>query len=355
MHRIAVIGGDGVGPEVIRETLKLASQLKKKHKLELEWDEFPYGADYYLSSGITIPPSVFTDWPRKYSAVLLGALGDPRVPSNIHAEEILMGLRHKLDLYINFRPVKLINEKICPLKHISHRDQVHFVVFRENTEDIYAGSGGNLKKNTPHEVAMENCIYTRGSVERIIRAAFEYARDNRLPIVLMSDKRNAMKYVGDLWQRTFQKIAEEYSGIKMEHMFIDALCMEVIRNPSRLHVVVTSNMFGDILTDVAAQVQGGMGVAPSVNYNPGHEIFLGVFEPVHGSAPDIAGQGKANPVAAILCLHLLLQRLGYEQAAACLLYAVEESIKKHIVTPDLGGNSTTSQVGDFIYKQINTR
>jgi 3-isopropylmalate dehydrogenase len=352
MHKIALIAGDGVGPEVIGETLKVGDILNKKYSLGLEFEEFPYSADYYLSKGITIPQSVFKDWPLKYSAVLLGALGDPRIPTNIHAEEILMGLRFKLDLYVNFRPVRLIGKKLCPLKHVTHEDQVNFVVFRENTEDIYTGLGGILKKNTIHEVAVENCIYTHSGVERILRAAFEYARHNQLPSVLLGDKSNAMKYVGDLWQRLFKKIGEEYPEIKKEHMYIDALCMEVIRNPSRFYVVVTSNMFGDILTDLAAQVQGGMGVAASVNYNPEHNTFLGLFEPVHGSAPDIAGQNKANPIASILSFHMMLSRMGYLKAVNILYQAVKKSIKEHMVTPDLDGNLSTSKVGDFICKQI---
>ncbi len=352
MNKIAVIAGDGVGPEVMKEALKVAEVLDKKYNLQLAFEAFPYSADYYLSDGITLPPSVFEEWPRKYRAILLGALGDPRVPSNIHAKEILLGLRFKLDLYVNFRPVKLLDVNLCPLKHVKEIKDVNFAVFRENTEDIYAGTGGNLKKGTADEVAVENCLYTHKGVERIIRAAFEYAGHYGLPAVLMGDKSNAMRFVGDLWQRVFKQVGEQYPEIRKEHMYIDALCMEVIRNPSRLHVVVTSNMFGDILTDVAAQVQGGMGVAASVNYNADDNDFLGLFEPVHGSAPDIAGQGKANPIAAILSLHLLLKRLGYEEAANHLHSAVETALQASMVTPDLGGTHTTAEVGNFICSRI---
>jgi 3-isopropylmalate dehydrogenase len=352
MHKIAVIAGDGVGPEVIREALKVSGVLKKKYGLPIEFEEFPYGADHYLSEGITIPPSVFEEWPRYYSAVLLGALGDPRIPSNIHAAEILLALRFKLDLYVNFRPVRLLSTELCPLKHVSNRDEVNFVVFRENTEGIYAGSGGSLKKGTPHETAVENCIYTHRGVERILRAAFDYARDHGLSTVLMGDKSNVMRYVGSLWQRLFKEVGEAYPDIDKEHMYIDALCMEVVRNPSRLKVVVTSNMFGDILTDVAAQVQGGMGVAASVNYNPEDKNFLGLFEPVHGSAPDIAGLNKADPVAAVLSVHLLFQRLGYHEAANALHEAVERSVSEKVLTPDLGGTHTTTEVGDFICAEL---
>ncbi len=352
MHKIAVIAGDGVGPEVIREALKTADTVKKKFDLPITFDEFPYSADYYLEHNVTIPESVFKEWPEKYAAVLLGALGDPRVPTSIHAKEILLGLRFKLDLFVNFRPVRLLDKSLCPLKHITREDQVDFVVFRENTEDIYAGAGGNLKKETADEVAVENCLYTYKGVERIIRAAFEYARLNNIDTVLMGDKSNAMRYVGDLWQRVFKEVGAQYKEITKEHMYIDALCMEVIRNPSRLKVVVTSNMFGDILTDVAAQIQGGMGAAASVNYNAGHRRFLGVFEPVHGSAPDIAGQSKANPIASILCIQLMLERMGYKEAAETIHNAVKKSLHRAMVTPDLGGRCSTEQAGDFIMEQI---
>ncbi|MCP4151889.1 MAG: 3-isopropylmalate dehydrogenase [bacterium] len=352
MKPIAVIAGDGVGPEVMGETLKTAEALKKKNNIPLTFEEFPYGASHYLAEGITLPQSVFEEWPRKYSAILLGALGDPRVPDNIHAKEILLDLRFKLDLYVNFRPVRLLNRKLCPLKHISSEEQLDFVVFRENTEDIYAGAGGNLKKNTADEVAVENCLYTYKGVERIIRAAFRYAEANGRDTVLMGDKSNAMRYVGDLWQRVFKSVGEEYPQIKKEHMYIDALCMETIRNPSRFRVVVTSNMFGDIFTDVAAQVQGGMGVAASANYNAEQGDFLGMFEPVHGSAPDIAGQGKANPIASLLSMHLMLERMGYTEAANHLHQAIENTIRKDILTPDLGGKYTTTQIGNKVCEEI---
>ncbi|MCP4217823.1 MAG: isocitrate/isopropylmalate dehydrogenase family protein [bacterium] len=353
MYKVAVIAGDGVGPEVMDQVLKVASVVNKQFNLDIRFDQFPYGADHYLTQGITIPESVFKEWPQEYSAILLGALGDPRVPDSAHAKDILLGLRFKLDLFVNFRPVRLLDTNLCPLKHITQKEQVDFVVFRENTEDIYAGAGGNLKKNTADEVAVENCLYTYKGVERIITAAFQYAETYGLKTVMMSDKSNAMRYVGDLWQRVFKEVGDRFEHINKEHMYIDALCMEVIRNPARLEVVVTSNMFGDIVTDVAAQVQGGMGVAASINYNAHDKKFLGLFEPVHGSAPDIAGSGKANPVAAVLSYFLLLQRLGYAEPAEALHRAVEYSLKEGVCTGDLGGTYSTAEVGDFICKHIN--
>lgn len=351
-YKIAVIGGDGVGPEVIKEAVNVQRVMVNKYKLPVVCEPFPYGADYYLEKGITIPGAVFHEWPKKYSAVLLGALGDPRVKSNVHAEDILMGFRRKLDLYVNYRPVKLINKKYCPLKHVTDEKQVDFVVFRENTEDIYADVGGCLKRGTADEVAIENSIHTYKGVERILRAAFEYARDTGNSPVVMGHKSNAMKNVGGLWQRLFEKIGKEFPGIEKKSMYIDALCMDVIKNPSGYNVIVTSNMFGDILTDVAAQIQGGIGLAASVNYNAADKKFLGVFEPVHGSAPDIAGKNMSNPIASILCFQLLLQRLGFIEEAKVVQQAAADTLSMGKVTPDLGGKLTTSEVGDFICKKI---
>lgn len=348
MHKVAVIAGDGVGPEVTGQTLKVARSLVKKFNLPITFDEFPFGAAYYLKTGITIPGSVFSEWPKVYSAILLGALGDPRVKGNEHAQDILMGLRLKLDLFVNFRPVQLIDKMFCPLKQVTDETQVNFVVFRENTEDLYAGIGGTLKKNTPGEVAIENSIHTYKGVERITRAAFIYARDNGRSLVTMADKSNVMKHAGDLWQRVFRQVAVEFPGIRKNHMYIDALCMDVIRNPGKYDVIVTANMFGDILTDVAAVLQGGLGLAASANYNANDENFLGLFEPVHGSAPDIAGQNRANPLASVLSFHLLLLRLGYCEAAKVLYQAVARTLADGNVSPDLGGNCATDEVGNFL-------
>lgn len=352
MYKIAVIGGDGIGPEVIRETIKVAILMVGKYKLPIEFESFPYGADYYLEKGITIPDTVFTQWPQKYSGVLLGALGDPRVKSNAHAAAILMGFRLKLDLYVNYRPVILMNKNYCPLKHVTDENQVNFVVFRENTEDIYVNVGGSLKKHTSDEVAIETSIHTYKGVERILRAAFEYARDTGSLSVVMGHKSNAMKNAGSLWHRLFSNIGEEFPHIEKRTMYIDALCMDVIRNPANYSVIVTSNMFGDILTDVAAQIQGGMGLAVSANYNAEDKRFLGVFEPVHGSAPDIAGKNISNPMAAILSFNLMLQRLGFAKESQVVYHAVEKALERGMVTPDLGGKLSTSEVGDFICKKI---
>ncbi|MCU0288661.1 MAG: isocitrate/isopropylmalate family dehydrogenase [Acidobacteria bacterium] len=352
MHIIAVIGGDGVGPEVMRETLKVARVLGEKYQMPIEFEEFPFGADYYLEKGITIPENVFHEWPKKYSAILLGAFGDPRVKSNAHAEAILMGFRLKLDLYVNYRPVYLINKEFCPLKHVTDEKQVNFVVFRENTEDLYINVGGTFKKDTREEIAIENSIHSYKGVERILRSAFEYAQEKGRTSVVMGHKGNAMKNAGNLWNRIFFTLGKQYPNIETKTMYIDALCMDIIKNPWNYSVIVTSNMFGDILTDVAAQIQGGIGLAASANYNAEDKKFFGVFEPVHGSAPDIAGKNICNPMASLLSYCLLLRRLGLKKEAQVIYDAIAEALMRRKVTPDLGGELSTTAVADFICEKI---
>lgn len=350
--RIAVIEGDGIGPEVVNESLGVLEAICQKYGLNCSVDKFPYGADYYLKNRISIPEEVFIEWPKKYNAILFGAVGDPRVKPNDYAKEILLGLRFKLDLYVNYRPVKLLNEKFCPLKNIQEKD-IDFVIFRENTEDLYTDNGGNFKKNTPDEIALENSIHTRKGVERIIKYAFEYADRNGLDSVLMSDKSNAMRYAGDLWQRTFREVGEQYPHIKQRHMFIDALHMQLIKDPGQFKVIVTSNVFGDILTDVSAQIQGGMGLSASANLNPENAVLKGMYEPIHGSAPDIAGKDIANPLASILSLAMLLNDQGCHKEAEVIYKAVKEALKCGWTTPELGGKYSTRQTGEFIRGYIN--
>lgn len=352
MCNIAVIEGDGIGPEVIREALKIGSLLTETYGLGLVFHKLPYGADYYLDTGITLPDEVLTEMPEKYSGLLFGALGDPRIKDHRHIRDILGGLRFRLDLYVNFRPVRLMNTGYCPLKKITQEREIDFVVFRENTEDVYINSGGIFKKGTEDEVAIENAVHTRKGIKRIITAAFDYAAKHKKSRVCLGDKSNVMRYAGDLWQRTFYETGAKYPETEKQHKYIDALCMDIIRNPSDYDVIITSNMFGDILTDVAAEIQGGMGVAASCNYNPLHEKFSGLFEPVHGSAPDIAGRNVANPVGAILSFNLLLERLGFEKEADAVCAAVRKAMDSQVVTPDLGGRASTSEVGDFICEKL---
>jgi 3-isopropylmalate dehydrogenase len=347
-QRIAVLPGDGIGKDVTVEAVKVLEAAAERWGLPLELVHFPYGADHYLATGISMPPGQMDEFRERFAAILIGAYGDPRIPDMRHAADILLGIRFQLDLYVNFRPCKLYDARLCPLAGKSERD-VDFVVFRENTEGAYVGMGGIFKKGTADEIAVQEEIHTRKGVERIVRAAFEWARANGRRKVLMSDKSNVMRYGHDLWQRTFFEVAAEYPDLESGHMFVDALCMQLVRAPEQFDVVVTNNMFGDILTDVGAALQGGLGVAGSANRHPGR---VSMYEPVHGSAPKHAGSGRANPVGAVLSSALLLEDLGHVEAAAEVERAVVETLKAGETTADLGGKLTTSQVGDRLAQRV---
>src|ERR671921_1956157 len=312
VKRIAVIPGDGIGPEVVREAVRVLELLRETHGIRLELRHFDWGADKYLSEGVSLPEGALDMLSAEFDAILSGAFGDPRVPSNRHAEDILMGMRRGLDLYINMRPVRLLNERLTPLKGRSTED-VNFVVFRENTEGAYTGMGGFLKRGTPDEVATQEEVNTRKGVERIVVAAFEYARARARGKVTMCDKSNVQRFGGDLWRRVFTEVASRYEGIEANHQYVDAAAMFMVLDPAQYEVVVTNNLFGDILTDLGAALQGGLGVASSGNIHPGR---VSLFEPVHGSAPPLAGQNKANPAGAILSAALMLEYLGHTAAAA---------------------------------------
>lgn len=351
MFKIAVIPGDGIGIDVTKEVVKLFEVFINKKGLPLELNHFDYGADKYLATGISMPDEQIEDFKENYDAIYIGALGDPRIPDMSHARDILLGSRFKLDLYVNFRPIRLIDPKLCPLKDKSV-DDVNFVVFRENTENMYVGIGGIMKKNTPDEVAIQTSVNTRKGVERIIRYAFEYAKDHSLERVTMSDKSNVLRFEGDLWQRVFFEVGEEYPDIEKQHLFIDALVMQMVKRPEQFQAIVTANMFGDIITDLGGQLQGGLGIAASGNLNPGK---VSMFEPVHGSAPKYAGKNIANPVAALLSAQLLLEYLGLNEEGKMVEDAVVASIKQNKTTRDLGGNLGTKEVGDFICSEIEKR
>ena len=348
MVRVAVIPGDGIGVDVTIEALKVLNCLNEKYKLNLHIQNFEYGADYFLETGVGLPNDQLKDFRENFDAVFLGALGDPRIPDMRHGREILLALRFELDLFINFRPVELLNERLCPLKNKSI-DDLNFVVFRENTEGPYVGAGGFLKKGTDDEVAIQESIYTRKGVERIIRAAFEYARRHGKLRVSMSDKSNVLRYGHDLWQRVFDEIGQEYSDIERDHFFVDALVMKMVKSPEHFQVIVTENMLGDIITDLGAMLQGGLGMAASANVHPGQ---VSLFEPVHGSAPYMAGKNRANPIAAILTAALMLEHFGHVEAAAVTKKAVINAVHNRMVTADIGGNLGTSQCGDFIANAI---
>jgi 3-isopropylmalate dehydrogenase len=347
MTRIAVIPGDGIGVDVTRETVKVLAGLAEARGFELEMEEFPYGADHYLRTGETLPQDGF-DRLRTFDAILLGALGDPRVPDMRHAADILLGLRFRLDLFVNERPVRLIDERLCPLRDRRTED-VNFTILRENTEGLYAGVGGFFKKGTAEEVAIQQDINTRLGVERICRHAFEFARARGLSRVLMSDKSNALTYGHDLWQRTFWELASEYQAIEATHMYVDSLAMQLIKDPSRFEVIVTCNMFGDILSDLGAQLQGGLGMAASANLHPGR---IGLFEPVHGSAPKYAGADTANPMGAILSAGMMLEAIGRRDDARILERAVVDCVRGRQCTRDLGGPLGTRATGDAIRDRV---
>jgi len=345
MPRIAVIAGDGIGPEVTREATKVLRTVALSADIPLELVEWPHGAERYLETGSAITDAEVEELRRDYDAVLLGALGDPvRVPRNEHAREILLGLRFKLDLFVNLRPVKLLDSRLTPLKEKTEAD-VDMVIFRENTEGVYIGMGGVFKQGTPDEVAIQEDVNTRKGVERIIRAAFEYARQNRLERVTMSDKANAMEHAGGLWRRVFREVGEEYPDIEQEALYVDMLAMDMIRRPERYRVIVTGNLFGDILSDLGAQLAGGLGLSASANLHPGR---TSLFEPVHGSAPDLVGKGTANPFAAILTSALLLQHLGHRELAVAVESAVARAVREGQSTPDLGGRLGTASAGDAV-------
>ena len=348
MQKIAIIAGDGIGIDVTIEAVKVLRRANAKFNLKLELVEFPYGAEHYLKTGVGLPTGQMEEFRKHYAAVYLGALGDPRIPDMRHGREILLGMRFDLDLYINLRPVKLLHERLCPLKEKTVKD-VDFVVFRENTEGPYVNAGGILKKGTPDEVATQESYYTRKGVERIIRAAFEYAKSHGRTRVTMSDKSNVLRYGHDLWQRVFATVGEEYPAIEKDHFFVDALVMKMVKNPEHFQVVVTENMLGDIITDLGAMLQGGLGMAGSGNIHPGQ---TSLFEPVHGSAPYMAGKNKANPIAAILTVAMMLDYLGHRHAANAVETAVQKAVDENQVTGDIGGNLGTRECGDFVAGQI---
>src|ERR1700723_1393784 len=346
--RIAVIPGAGIGPEETREAVKVLNAAVTKSGKKLSLTNFDWGADRYLRDGTTLPPDAPEMFRRNYDAILFGALGDPRVPSNQHAADILLGLRFKLDLYVNARPCYLQSSNLTPLKNRDEND-IHFIVFRENTEGLYAGVGGIFKKNTADEVAIQEDVNTYKGVERILRHAFEHARRNNLTRLCMSDKSNAMTYAHDIWQRLFKKMRSEYPEINATHQFIDNLLLQVVRDPTQFEVIVTCNLFGDIASDVGAAIIGGLGVAPSGNIIPGQ---VPLFEPVHGSAPNIAGQNVANPMGAILSAAMMLDHIDWPKEARAIENAVHEAIKEGKTTRDLGGTLGTKQVGDHIAEKL---
>ena len=351
--RIAVIPGDGIGQEVIPQALKVV----QASGADVEMSEFDWSADRYLRDGTTVPPDGFAMLARDFDAIMAGAFGDPRVKTNIHAKEILLGMRFKMDLYANVRPVRLLDESLCPLKGVEPKD-VDFIVIRENTEGVYTDAGGVFKQGTPDEIAIQEDINTRKGVERIIRYAFDYCEQNTKldgsprSRVLMCDKSNAMTHAGSLWQRVFKEVSGEFPQIETQHMYVDALCMQMVRDPRPFDVIVTNNMFGDIITDLAAGLQGGLGMAASGNIHPGQ---TSMFEPVHGSAPPIAGKNVANPFGAILTAAMMLAHLGLTKEVEKIEAAVLEAVRQKKGTQDIGGTLGTREAGEWVATFVSRR
>ena len=345
--RIAVIAGDGIGKDVTAEAVKVLEQVATVYGRELVLEHLPWSADHFLATGETLPANGY-ELLRQFDAVLVGALGDPRVPDNRHARDILLGTRFELDLYVNYRPVRLLDDRLSPLKGRGKAD-INFAVFRENTEGVYVGVGGRFKAGTPDEVAIQEEVNTYKGVHRIIRHAFEYAKANGLTKVCMADKSNAMQQGHALWQRVFTEVAASYPDIAASHQYIDAMAMFLVRDPGQYQVIVTNNLFGDIITDIGGALQGGLGMAASGNIHPGR---TSLFEPVHGSAPQLAGKNVANPIGAILSCALMLETLGARDEASAVERAVEAAVAGGQTTSDIGGSLGTREAGDWIMKRI---
>ena len=342
VHHIAVIAGDGIGPEVTAEAVKILQALGG-----MEFHHLPWGADHYLATGEAVPPGGYDEL-RSHDAVLVGALGDPRVADNRHARDILLGTRFELDLYVNYRPVRLLDARLCPLKDRTPAD-VNFVVFRENTEGLYVGVGGRFKAGTSDEIAVQEEINTYKGVHRIIRHAFDFARAAGRRTVCMADKSNAMQQGHALWQRVFNEVGAEFPEIARRHLYIDALAMLLVQDPAQFDVIVTNNLFGDIITDIGGALQGGLGMAASANLHPGR---TSMFEPVHGSAPPLAGRDTANPIGAILSAALMLETLGRSEDAERINQAVAATVHDGAVTRDIGGNLGTRAAGDAVLQRL---
>ncbi len=352
--RIAVIPGDGIGREVTPVAVSVIQAATAKRRRPIEFVEFDWGADKFLRENISLPAGAVEMLRDEFDAILFGALGDPRVPSNQHAADILLGLRFKLDLFVNARPTELFHERLTPLKDRVPND-IRLMVFRENTEGIYVGAGGFFKKGTADEIAIQEDINSRKGVERILRYAFDYCRSGsavpsgRHLRLCMSDKSNAMTFAGDLWQRTFKSLRAEYPDVDSRHLYIDTLAMELVRDPRQFDVIITNNLFGDIISDLTSQLAGGLGLAPSANIHPGQ---TSLFEPVHGSAPNIAGKGSANPFGSVLAAGLMLDFLGWNEESALLKQSVKSALHEDFTTPDLHGSKQTLEVANYLTDHV---
>ncbi|HID96633.1 MAG TPA: 3-isopropylmalate dehydrogenase [Thermodesulfobacteriaceae bacterium] len=348
-YKIAVIPGDGTGPEVVDEGVKVLEAAAKRFGFDLDMTWYDYGGDRYLRTGEVLPEGAAEDL-KQYKAIFLGAIGHPDVKPGILEKGILLNLRFALDQYVNLRPVILYPGVETPLKDKGPED-IDFVVVRENTEGLYAGAGGVLKKGTPDEVAVQESVNTRKGVERCIRFAFEYCRKrNKGKTVTLCGKTNVLTFAFDLWERAFYQVSEEYPEIKTDYAHVDATCMWMVKNPDWFDVIVTDNMFGDIITDLGAMIQGGMGIAAGGNINP---EGVSMFEPIGGSAPKYTGQNVINPMAAICAGQMMLDSLGEEEAAKAVEEAVKKVVSKHLKSLSAGKmGCSTSEVGDLVTEYV---
>jgi len=372
LYKVAVIPGDGTGEEIIKEGVKVLDAAARKYGFSIEWVWYPWGADHYLKTGELLPDSAIEEM-KEMDAIYLGAVGDPRVPPGILEKEILLKLRFELDLYVNLRPIKLLPGVPTPLKD-KGPEHINFYVVRENTEDFYVGLGDrwkgsrretsfDLKRNLyrakidvsvniepDDEYAFQIGVNSRKGCERIIRYAFELAKKKGLNKVTAVDKANVLTNVYSLWRDVFEKVGSEYPDIEKEYAFVDAITMWMVKTPENYRVIVTPNMFGDIITDLGAMIQGGLGLAAGGNINPGN---VSMFEPIHGSAPKYKGTGKANPLATIMAGAMLLEHIGEDEAAKAVETAVGKAlVEGRIKTYDLGGETKTWEVGDILVKMI---
>ena len=348
-YRIGVIPGDGTGSEVVAEGIKALKAVSKRCGIDFQFKEFPIGGELYLKSGTLLPHEV-VDELKGMDAIYLGAIGHPEVKAGILEREILLKMRFELDLYINLRPVSLYPGVDTPLKGKKPED-VDFVVVRENTEGLYAGGGGFFKKGTPDEVAIQESVNTRRGVERCIRYAFQYCRNrNKKKLLTLCSKTNVLIYEADLWKRVFEEVHREYPDVTTNYMHVDALCMWMIKNPEQFDVIVTSNLFGDIITDIGAIIQGGLGIAAGGNIHPGK---TSMFEPMGGSAPKYTGQNKINPMAAIVAAQMMLDHLGESEGANILLESIKTVLKNHLKSLEAGRMGYgTKEVGDLVAKYV---
>ncbi len=343
-QKIALIPGDGIGAEVLAPCFELFQWYQRERGLPLELWPLDLGAERYLRDGTALPAELSERIRKECAAVLLGAIGDPRVPDSAHAREIVLGLRQGFDLFANIRPVRALCERVVPLKACSARD-VNFVVVRENTEGAYLGFGGQWKRGSAEELAIDEDVNTRRGVERLIRAGFELARSQGRTRVHLADKSNALRHGQELWRRVFMEVAADYSAIEARAEYIDALCYRVMANPSAYQLIVTNNLFGDILSDLCAVLQGGLGMAPSANVHLGGDGGPALFEPVHGSAPELAGRDTANPFGALLSAALLLEHLGWPGERQRVERAVTACLESGACTADVGGRLGCAAAG----------